>query len=161
MEHIMITFKFVRAPVAAFFLLGGLACNSPATAGPVADARGTGAAGSSAAVGGRQDTNSGSSAEPNNTGINKRDRSGESLTPGDQGGSDADREMTRRIRRAIVATKGLSTDAKNIKIITVNGKVTLRGPVANDQEQKTINDVVHKMGITTVNNQLELKPLKH
>jgi hyperosmotically inducible periplasmic protein len=157
----MIISKFVRTHIAAFFLLGGLACNSSAIAGPVAEARGTGSAGTSTVGAGHQGTNSSSSAEPNNTGINKRDRSGASLTPEDQGGSDADRDMTRRIRRAIVETKGLSVDARNIKIITVNGKVTLRGPVANEQERKTINDVVHKMGITSVNNQLEVKTLKH
>jgi hyperosmotically inducible periplasmic protein len=95
--------------------------------------------------------------QPNNTGINKRDRSGATLTPEDQGGTDADREMTRKIRRAINSTKGLSTDAKNIKIITLNGKVTLRGPVQNEQEQKTIKDIVQ--GITSVNNQLEVKTM--
>ncbi len=94
---------------------------------------------------------------PDNTGLNTRDRSDATLTPGDQGGTEADRELTRRIRRAITSNDQLSTDAKNIKIITTNGKVTLRGPVKDQQEQKTIESVVQQMGVTSLDNQLEVK----
>src|ERR1041385_8893131 len=66
---------------------------------------------------------------PDNTAVNARDRDDNTLTPGDQGTSEADREVTRNIRRALMKNDQLSTTAKNIKIITVNGKVTLRGPV--------------------------------
>jgi hypothetical protein len=41
----------------------------------------------------------------------------------------SDREITRRIRRSVVGTEGMSTSGKNVKIITTDGKVTLRGPV--------------------------------
>src|SRR5438552_14173453 len=80
-----------------------------------------------------------------NTARNMRDRSGDTLTPGDQGGSDADRDITRRIRRVIMQNDQLSADAKNVKIITVNGKVTLRGPVKNDQEAKAVADAAQSV----------------
>jgi hypothetical protein len=51
---------------------------------------------------------------PDNTGRNIRDRSGVTLTPGDQSESKADRTMTQRIRQAVMADKSLSTTAKNV-----------------------------------------------
>ncbi|WP_202796853.1 BON domain-containing protein [Pedosphaera parvula] len=93
-----------------------------------------------------------------NTGKNVRDRDNATLTPGDQGKSESDREITRNIRRAITKNDQLSTEAKNIKIITVDGKVTLRGPVKSDQELKTISDVVQNVANgAAVDNQLEVK----
>jgi hyperosmotically inducible periplasmic protein len=142
----MRTFKLTGVAVIACFLLTGYARG---------DDSATGSAHNST------DTKAGSAVKPDNTGINKRDRSDSALTPEDQGGSEADREITRRIRRAIHSNKDLSVNAKNIKIITVNGKVTLRGPVQNEHEQKTIKEMVQKMGIASVNNQLEVKPVKH
>ena len=95
---------------------------------------------------------------PDNTGRNERDRSGNALTPEDQGGSDSDREITRQVRRAITADSQFSTTAGNIKIITQNGKVTLRGPVQSAQEQQAIGDLAKKVqGVSTVDNQLEVK----
>src|SRR5436305_15109090 len=38
-----------------------------------------------------------------NTGLNERDRNNATLTPGDQGKSEADRETTRNVRKAIMA----------------------------------------------------------
>jgi len=96
--------------------------------------------------------------DADNTGRNVRDRSGDSLTPGDQSNSQADIEVTRQIRRSLTKNDQLSTTAKNIKIITDAGKVTLRGPVQNEQEKKAIEDAVKNTpGVTSVDNQLELK----
>lgn len=104
------------------------------------------------------DTNGAATSQPDNTGQNVRDRSDATLTPGDQGGSEADREITRRIRRAITSNDQLSTAAKNVKIITVNGKVTLRGPVQSEQEEKAIAAIAQSTGdVTSVDNQLEVK----
>jgi hyperosmotically inducible protein len=105
------------------------------------------------------DTNSaGAAADADNTGKNVRDRSETALTPGDQGNSDTDREITRKIRRALTKSDELSTTAKNIKIITVNGKVTLRGPVTSEQEQQAIATAVQGIaGVTALDNQLEVK----
>jgi len=94
---------------------------------------------------------------PDNTGRNVRDRSGETLTPGDQSESEADRTLTQRIRQAIVADDALSTTAKNIKIITANGVVTLRGPVNSAQEKAAIAAKAHQIaGANKVENQLEI-----
>ncbi len=92
-----------------------------------------------------------------NTGKNVRDRSDATLTPGDQGNSDQDIQTTVRIRRALNSNDQLSTLAKNIKIMTVDGKVTLRGPVNSDQEKQAIDTAVKQTGTTSVDNQLEVK----
>jgi hyperosmotically inducible protein len=92
-----------------------------------------------------------------NTGRNVRDRSDATLTPGDQGNSDADIQTTTRIRRALTSSDQLSTLAKNIKIITADGKVTLRGPVNNEQEKQAIEAAAKQTGATSIDNQLEIK----
>jgi hyperosmotically inducible periplasmic protein len=95
---------------------------------------------------------------PDNTGRNVRDRGGDTLTPGDQSESQADRALTQEIRRAVVGDKSLSTNAKNIKIITNNGVVTLRGPVNNSQEKEKIQAKAQQIaGVQQVDNQLEVK----
>jgi hyperosmotically inducible protein len=95
---------------------------------------------------------------PDNTGRNVRDRGGATLTPGDQSESEADRTLTQQIRQAVVADDSLSTTAKNIKIITVDGVVTLRGPVQSPQEKETIAAKAQKIaGMNQIDNQLEVK----
>jgi hyperosmotically inducible periplasmic protein len=94
---------------------------------------------------------------PDNTGRNVRDRSDKTLTPSDQSSRKADVSLTRRIRRAITADKALSTTAKNIKIITVDGVVTLRGPVKSDQEREKIAATAQQIaGVKQVDNHLEV-----
>jgi hyperosmotically inducible periplasmic protein len=97
------------------------------------------------------------SQDADNTGRNVRDRSDSTLTPGDQGNSKQDIEITRQIRRALTSNRQLSTSAKNIKIITVDGKVTLRGPVNNSQEKQDIEAAAKKAGGNNIDNQLEIK----
>jgi len=66
--------------------------------------------------------------------------------------------LTRQIRRAITQNEQLSMTAKNIKIISVSGKVPLRGPVKSDQERKAIADAAQSVaGAGSVDNQLEVK----
>ena len=79
-----------------------------------------------------------SSAKPDNTKVNKRDRSAGEVTADQQKMNAADRELTRKIRRSIIADKSLSTYAHNIKIISENGAVTLKGPVKSDDEKKAV-----------------------
>ncbi|HSX81821.1 MAG TPA: BON domain-containing protein, partial [Candidatus Saccharimonadia bacterium] len=94
---------------------------------------------------------------PDNTGRNVRDRGDVTLTPGDQSERKAERTLTQRIRQAVVADKSLSTTAKNVKIITVNGVVTLRGPVNSLQEKGNIEATAQRLaGTTKVDNQLEI-----
>lgn len=87
---------------------------------------------------------------------NDRDRHG-TATPGDQG-TGKDREITAAVRRAVVSDGSLSFNAKNIKIITTGGKVTLRGPVKSDAEKTTIESKAKATpGVTYVDNQIEVK----
>jgi hyperosmotically inducible protein len=67
--------------------------------------------------------------------------------------NSADREATRNIRKSIVADKSLSTYGHNVKVITQDGKVTLRGPVHSQQEKDAIESkaaaVVGKENVTS------------
>jgi osmotically-inducible protein OsmY len=66
-------------------------------------------------------------------------------------------ELTRRVREAVVADKSLSTNAHNVKIITINGVVTLRGPVASDTERSKIVATAQQIaGKNKVDNKLEV-----
>jgi hyperosmotically inducible periplasmic protein len=79
-------------------------------------------------------------------------------TPLNQGSSEADVATTQRIRKQIMATKGLSLNAQNVKIITNGGYVTLRGPVETLQEQQTIRKIANSVvGMKNVDNQIEVK----
>jgi hyperosmotically inducible periplasmic protein len=92
-----------------------------------------------------------------NTGTNTRDRDSVTKTPLDQSESEADRTITQKIRQAIISDDSLSTNAKNIKIITINGVVTLRGPVSSSQEKDVIaRKLDNVQGIVKVDNQLEV-----
>lgn len=94
---------------------------------------------------------------PDNTKKNQRDREQATLTPGDQGENDADRGITQQIRQGVVKDDALSMTAKNIKIITIDGVVTLRGPVKSEQEKTEIANVAqHVSGIKRLDNQLEI-----
>jgi len=94
---------------------------------------------------------------PDNTGRNVQDRSGATLTPGDQSESEADRTLTQKVRQAVMADESLSTTAHNVKIITSNGVVTLRGPVNSTKEKANIDAKAQQIaGATKVDSQLEI-----
>ena len=94
---------------------------------------------------------------PDNTGRNVRDRGGDTVTPVDQSNNKADLNLTQQIRKAVMADKSLSTNAKNVKIITANGIVTLRGPVNTPQEKATIEAKAQSIaGANNVDSQLEI-----
>ena len=96
--------------------------------------------------------------KPDNAATNERDRSGETKTSGDQSNSSADLKITQAIRRALMKDSELSTTAKNIKIITDNGQVTLRGPVNNAQEKAKIGQLARSAaGGAKVDDQLDVK----
>jgi osmotically-inducible protein OsmY len=93
-----------------------------------------------------------------NTGRNVRDRSDTALTPGDQGNNESDLQLTRSIRRAISTNDQFSAMAKNVKIITTNGKVTLRGPVENEQEKQGVESTAKSAAPgASIDNQLDVK----
>lgn len=97
-------------------------------------------------------------AERDNTAVNTRDRSGDTKTPLDQNENRRDIDITAEVRKRIVGTD-MSTDAHNVKIITQDGKVTLRGPVKSDQEKSNIEKIAHDVaGNGNVETQLEVQP---
>src|SRR5689334_537159 len=71
-----------------------------------------------------------------NTEINKRDRAKGAVTADQQKDNRSDVQITADIRKAVMDDKDLSTYAHNIKIVTRNGKVTLKGPVRSEEEKK-------------------------
>jgi hyperosmotically inducible protein len=97
-------------------------------------------------------------ARPDNTKTNERDRSGETKTLGDQSNSSADLKITQAIRQALMKDGELSTTAKNIKVITVNGQVTLRGPVKTAQEKAKVDQLAKSAaGSAQIDNQLDVQ----
>lgn len=92
-----------------------------------------------------------------NSGRNVRDRSGTTLTATDQGNSEKDLAVTQKIRQEVVADDSLSLLARNVKIITVDGVVTLRGPVKSPGEKEKVVAVARKVvGTGQVQDQLEI-----
>lgn len=93
-----------------------------------------------------------------NTAVNERDRSNETKTSGDQSNSAADLKITQAIRQALMKDGELSTTAKNIKVITTNGQVTLRGPVKTAQEKAKIAQLARSAaGDVQIVDQLDVK----
>ncbi len=93
-----------------------------------------------------------------NTERNVRDKSGTTLTPENQKQNKGDIKTTANIRKAVVADKSLSVNARNVKIITRNGMVTLRGPVENESEKMKLQNIATQTpGAVQVDNQLEIK----
>jgi osmotically-inducible protein OsmY len=79
------------------------------------------------------------------------------LTPADQSNAKMDLRITQEIRKAVVADDSLSTNGHNVKIITVDGVVTLRGPVDSEAERSRIAETARGVaGVMKVNNQLEI-----
>jgi hyperosmotically inducible protein len=93
-----------------------------------------------------------------NSARNQRDRSGETQTSGDQSNSSPDIKTTAAIRRAIMHDNSLSMMAKNVKIVTENGAVTLRGPVKSAAEKAKIAQLAQNaaQGLK-IDNQIEVK----
>ena len=73
--------------------------------------------------------------------------------------NSTDRTITQRIRKAIHQDTSLSTYAHNIKVITQDGKVTLRGPVRSEEEKNNLQaKAVAVAGEENVTNRLEIAP---
>jgi hyperosmotically inducible protein len=91
---------------------------------------------------------------PDNSAQNKNQQG----TADNQSNATADRHTTAQVRKAIIADKSLSTYAHNVKIITVNGAVTLKGPVSSDDEkQKVAADAASVVSADKLTNELTVK----
>lgn len=98
-------------------------------------------------------------ASGDDTEINKRDRLEKQLTADQQGETKEDREITQKIRRAIIKDKSLSTYAHNVKIITVGGKVSLKGPVKSEKEKMAIEKKAAQIvGIGKITSEIDIVP---
>lgn len=73
-----------------------------------------------------------------NTKVNKRDRNSSAVTADQQKMNVSDRTLTQQIRKAVMSDKSLSTYAHNVKIVSQNGMVTLKGPVRSDEEKHAV-----------------------
>ena len=94
-----------------------------------------------------------------NTKANERDRSANEPTAGQQKDNRSDRDITQQIRQSIVKDKSLSSYAHNVKIITQNGQVTLKGPVRSESEKRTIEaKAADVAGENKVTSELDIKP---
>lgn len=94
-----------------------------------------------------------------NTKVNKRDRNKSEPTADQQKMNKSDREITRDIRRAIVNDKSLSTYAHNIKVITQNGSVTLKGPVRSEEDKTAIEAKAAEVaGANNVKSEISIVP---
>jgi osmotically-inducible protein OsmY len=93
--------------------------------------------------------------------MNQTDRDAGRVTADEQMGNRSDAEITRQIRRSIVQDKSLSTYAHNVKIITQNGEVTLRGPVRSEEERQFIENKAREVaGRTHVKNEIRVAAAK-
>jgi hyperosmotically inducible periplasmic protein len=96
---------------------------------------------------------------PDNTKVNERDRSPNEPTADQQKDSRSDRDITQQIRQSIMKDKSLSTYAHNVKIVTQDGQVTLKGPVQSEDEKKAIEAKATEVaGEHKVTSELNIKP---
>ena len=109
----------------------------------------------------QQDNSNSSQVPADNTKVNQRDRNQNEPTADQQKENTNDRQLTAQIRRAIVKDKSLSTTAHNVKIISQNGAVTLKGPVKSEEEKQAIESKATEIaGSGKVNNELQVAPSK-
>jgi len=99
------------------------------------------------------------STAPDNTKMNDRDRNADQPTADQQKNNRSDQDITKQIRVAVEKDKSLSTYAHNVKIITQDGVVTIRGPVRSEEEKRVVEaKALEVAGVGKVNNQLDVKP---
>jgi hyperosmotically inducible periplasmic protein len=99
--------------------------------------------------------------QTDNTKMNKGDASKSATTADQQKMNPTDRAITKKIRAAIMGDKSLSTYAHNVKIITQDGKVTLKGPVRSQDEKDSVGAKATAIaGDSNVTNEIEIAPPK-
>lgn len=95
--------------------------------------------------------------KPDNTKINERDRTPDRVTADQQGQSKEDVDTTAKIRQAVIHDEALSHTAHNVKIITLNGMVTLRGPVKTEAEKTAVaKKAIDVVGEKNVKDEIEI-----
>ena len=93
-----------------------------------------------------------------NTKTNQRDRAKSEPTADQAKNTVSDRDLMQKIRKSIVGDKSLSTYAHNVKIISQNGKVTLKGPVRSEEEKNAVEQKATEVaGAGNVTNEITIK----
>jgi len=106
-----------------------------------------------------QDPASPTTPSSDNTKLNQRDRNANEPTADKQSNNRSDRDITQQIRQSIVAEKSFSSYAHNVKVITQNGQVTLKGPVRSDEEKQAVEAKAAAVaGEGKVTSELTVKP---
>lgn len=96
-----------------------------------------------------------------NTKVNTRDRAKGAVTADQQKDNTNDRDLTQKIRRALMADKSLSSYAHNVKVVAQGGQVTLKGPVRSDAEKQSVEaKAVSVAGAGHVTNEISVAPAK-
>ena len=96
-----------------------------------------------------------------NTKVNKQDRAKDAATADQQKENSSDREITQKIRQSLMDDKTLSTYAHNVKVITQDGQVTLKGPVRTEEEKKIVEAKATEVaGTGHVVNEMSVAPAK-
>jgi hyperosmotically inducible protein len=96
---------------------------------------------------------------PDNTKVNAGDQEKSKPTASLQKENSSDLNITKQIRQSVMKDKSLSTYAHNVKIISQNGAVTLRGPVRSDDEKRTVEaKAAEVVGQDKVTSELAVKP---
>jgi len=95
--------------------------------------------------------------DADNTDLNNRDKSGETLTPQKQPNTESDIDVLAAVRSAIVDDSNLSVAAHNVKIVVIKGAVTLRGPVKSANEKSRVEELTRKVaGVVKIDNKLDI-----
>ena len=96
-----------------------------------------------------------------NSKVNERDREKGAVTADQQKENASDRDLTQKIRHALVQDKSLSTYAHNVKVVSQDGQVTLKGPVRSDQEKQSVEaKAIQVAGAGHVTNEITIAPAK-
>lgn len=105
-----------------------------------------------------QDATPPTAPQADNTKLNQRDRNASEPTADQQKSNQSDRDITQQVRKAIMADKALSTYAHNVKVITQNGMVTLKGPVRSEEEKRAIEAKAAEVaGSDKITNEMDVK----
>ena len=96
-----------------------------------------------------------------NSKVNTRDRDKSAVTADQQKENAQDRELTKKIRQALVQDKTLSSYAHNVKVVSQNGNVTLKGPVRSTEEKQAVEaKAAGVAGAGHITNQITIAPAK-
>jgi len=99
--------------------------------------------------------------KPDNSKVNTRDREAGAVTADQQKNDLSDRQATQKIRQSLMRDKGLSMYAHNVKIVTQDGQVTLKGPVRSQAEKETVEaKALEVVGTGHVINEISIAPAK-